>query len=98
MTSQLNFDFSSEHSADQDGLAIWRDERRAQMEELGRKQGLPLGHRVRAEFHTGPALEGLLRLEDDGLFVPDKKIPKLRLSIGKAQFYAHEMASCLRLD
>lgn len=104
MTSdQLGFNFDSRVSViadpfQPDALTIWRAARREQMEKLAKKQGLPLGHRVRVEFACGPPLEGLLLLNEETLFVKDRRDPKLHLRIGTADFHADEISACVRIE
>lgn len=100
MPDQLAFEFSddSEPPPQGDGLHAWRNERRRQIEALARKQGLPIGHRVRVDFENGPPLEGLLVLNEELLFAPTGKQPDLHLRIGNADFHADEIAGCTRIE
>ncbi|GAB4176115.1 MAG: hypothetical protein Fur0032_16000 [Terrimicrobiaceae bacterium] len=68
------------------------------MEALAVKQGLPLGCRVRVDFENGPPLEGILFLDEQNLFIPQKRDGHLALRIGTAAFRANEIASCIRLE
>ena len=97
MAGQLAFDFSeSPGAASGAAIEIWRAERRTAIESLARKQGLPLGRRIRIDFWIGPSLEGLLVLDEDK---PDpRRDPSLRLRIGSAGFHANEIAACTTLD
>lgn len=100
---QLGFNFDSADSTkgDQckpDALAVWRASRREQMESLARKQGLPLGQRVRVDFACGPPLEGLLLLNEETLFVSTRRNPKLHLRIGTADFQAAEISACVQIE
>ncbi len=100
---QLGFDFDPAAStgteiSESDGLAAWRAARREAMENLARKHGLPLGHRVRVDFACGPPLEGVLLLNEETLFLSDRRNPKLHLRIGTADFHADEIAACVQID
>jgi hypothetical protein len=100
MSDQLDFDFAGPGSGSPvpgSGLVRWRDERRAAMEALAAKQGLPLGQRVRVEFENGPPMEGLLLLDEEALFLPTKRDGHLALRIGTGTFHADEIAACIRL-
>lgn len=68
------------------------------MEELARKNGIPLGRKVQVTFEAGPPLEGLLLLETETLFLPDKKDAHLCLRIGTASFHKDEVASIIVVD
>ncbi len=88
---QLSFDFADGYAA---AVSEWREAQ----ETLARKLGLPLGRRVRVEFENGDGLEGLLQLDDQTLFTPDRRTADLLLRIGNASFAAKDIASCMRLD
>lgn len=94
---QLGFDFTIENSAT-DELTKWRVQRRAAMEALALREGIPLGHRVRVEFDCGPPLEGVLLLNEEVLFLPERRNPRLHLRIGRADFYANEITACVQID
>ena len=104
MSDQLDFDFSNSatdlpgFSVRESGLANWREERRAAQEALAAKMGLPLGKRVRVEFTNGPDLEGTLLLDQQMLFLPEKRRGQLTLRIDSASFQANEISACIRLD
>jgi len=99
MAGQLAFDFSESPGAVSGaGIETWRAERRTAIESLARKQGLPLGRRVRIDFWSGPPLEGLLVLDEEKLFVDPRRDPSLHLRIGPADFHANEIAACTALD
>ncbi len=98
MDDQLPIDFSAPPPAESaDGISRWRADRRAEIEALAKKQGLPLGHRVCVTFENGPPLEGLLLLNEELLFAPRRPDARLHLRIGTADFHADEIASCIRL-
>jgi len=99
MHNQLDFRFD-ESAQPSGGSALdrWRAERRAAMEAFAAKQGLPIGCRVRVDFENGPPLEGLLFLDEESLFLPQKRDGHLGLRIGTSTFHSDEIASCIRLD
>jgi len=97
----FNFDSRSPGGATQlqpDALVAWRAARREAMESRARKQGLPLGQRVRVDFACGPPLEGVLLLNEETLFLSDRRNPKLHLRIGTADFHANEISACLLIE
>ena len=104
MSDQLDFDFSNSatgqpgFSESESGHAIWREERRAAQEALAAKMGLPLGKRVRVEFANGPELEGTLLIDQEMLFLPEKRRGQLTLRINSASFHANDISACVRLD
>ena len=99
MAGQLAFDFSeSPGAAPGERIEAWRAERRTAIESLARKQGLPLGRRVRIDFWSGPSLEGPLVLDEEKLFVDPRRDPSLHLRIGSADFHANEIAACTAMD
>ena len=90
-SDQLSFDFADGYAG---AVSEWREAQEA----LAVKLGLPLGRRVRVEFENGDGLEGLLVLDDQTLFTPERRAADLRLRIGSASFAAKDIASCMRLD
>ncbi len=112
MRDQLQFDFDfdapppektgdGDTSAPGDGLDTWRRQRKAQLNEMAANLGLPLGHEVELTLSTGPTLRGKLRLAEEKLWVEEEKRSRafqLILRIGKAEFPASEVESCVRLD
>jgi hypothetical protein len=101
MNEQTCFDFSADPEREQghqDGLELWRAEHHARMEKLARRQGLPLGHRVRVELDNGEIMEGLLFLQEEQLFPQDNRAPRLLLRIHSNVFSISEISSCVRLE
>lgn len=104
MDEQTAFDFldsrnpQPRESGLENGLIHWREKRRAAMEALAARQGLPLGHRVRVEFQNGPPLEGTLLLDQEDLFLLEKRNNRILLRIDSATFHADEITACIRLD
>lgn len=56
------------------------------------------GHAVRLTLASGPMVEGILFLDEDGLFVDSKRSSDLRLRVGAVDFPAGDVESCVRLD
>jgi len=53
---------------------------------------------VRLTLSSGPFLEGNLFLFEEGLWLERQRPDNLRLRIGKVDFLAAEVESCVRLD
>jgi hypothetical protein len=62
------------------------------------RQDLPIGHLVRLTLSSGPFLEGNLFLFEEDLWLERQRPDNLRLRIGKVDFLAAEVESCVRLD
>lgn len=103
MPGQLAFDFIdpapelSGLAAESPGLANWREDRRAAMQAIANKLGLPLGKKVRVEFENGPPLEGILHIDEESVFLPKKRSGQLALRIDSATFHANEISGCVAL-
>jgi hypothetical protein len=98
MSDQLSLDFSGEDKPSAKGLDAWRAGRIEAVKRLAQLQGLPIGHSVRVDFESGPGLNGKLLLDEESLFLPTSKNPRILLRIGNDSFHADEIASCIRLD
>ena len=101
MSDQLTFEFPENPGHSQgaaSGLDRWRAERRAASEALAEKLGVPLGLRVRADFHNGPSLSGILCLDHEALFIESRRDVRLPLRIGTSSFHFNEVAAFVRLD
>jgi hypothetical protein len=98
MDDQLDLTFENRGQLFAHGLDDWRTERRKNLEELARVQGLPIGRTARIYFHNGPPCEGILLIDDDNLFVPDKRKHDLQLCIGRIRFTASDVASCVAVE
>lgn len=98
--SQLAFDLDAPvvEAENPTGVDIWQEELRRNLEESARFHGLPIGHRVRAEFRGGPALEGKLLLDGVPPAGGCRADSHLALRIGAATFHADELTACIRLD
>lgn len=97
MSDQLSFDFDHAHGA-VSGIALWREMRAAQLEALARRNGLPIGHPVRVWLASGVMIEGSLALASDELWTDPHRSQELPLRIGKVDFRAAEVESCVRID
>ena len=98
MTEQLCFSFDGGEPCIVSGVEIWRERRRAKIDRLATEAGLPVGHVVRLTLSSGPLLEGNLFLFDEDLWLERQRPNDLRLCIGKVDFLATEIESCVRLD
>lgn len=93
---QTEFDFSA--SAVPDGLTARRAQRRAAVEALAARLGLPLGRRVEVRLADGVILEGQLRLHEDTLFLDRVDTANIELAVGRVNFRHSEIAACVCLD
>jgi hypothetical protein len=93
---QSEFEFNQSHS--EAGYNQWQIERRAALEQLARKMGLPLGRRVEVWLQDGIRLRGWLRLEEERLWVENERDFKLKLIVDGVPFTAAEIESCVRQD
>lgn len=94
--NQIQLDFSNPEG--EEGYRSWMEQRRAAMEVLARKHGLPLGHDVEVWLFDGIRLRGRLELSEEKLFVPEERNPDLELRIDRATFTPREIESCVRMD
>jgi hypothetical protein len=97
MSEQLSLDFEGAPAAIS-GLEIWREQRRAEIEALAGRSGLPIGQRVRVWLTSGVLVEGKLLLASDELFINQRRSTDLRLQIGPVDFRVADVESCVRLD
>jgi hypothetical protein len=97
MNEQLGFNFDGTPTAES-SLDLWREQRRAQMESLASRSGLPIGHRVRACLISGLLIEGKLELVSNELWIDQRRSADLRLQIGRVDFTPTEVESCVRID
>jgi hypothetical protein len=98
VSEQLGFNFHDAPSRPALDLGQWREQRRSQIEALARRSGLPIGHAVRVQLACGAALEGRLSLAHEDLWIDERRSVELRLQIGRADFRAAEIESCIRTD
>lgn len=96
MTPQAEFDFSTGNAGA--GCHRWLDQRQQAVAELARQSNLPLNHPVEVWLAGGVRLRGKLQLQEEMLFVPEDRVPQLRLQMDHVPFLIHEMESCVRLD
>ncbi len=59
---------------------------------------LPLGHRVEVWLSGGIRLRGILRLQEEVLFIEEERVRHLDLVVDKVPFTYRELESCVRLD
>jgi hypothetical protein len=97
MSEQLNFSFDGTAGM-VSGVALWREMRAAQIDELAVQSGLPIGHVARVTLSSGVLIEGRLVLERDELWTDSQRHPELRLRVGAVDFRASEVESCVRMD
>ncbi len=95
-TGQLEFDFDA--SGSPDGLTAWRAQRRAAVEALAARLGLPLGRRVEVRLADGVILEGELRLHGNALFPDRADTADLELAVGRVNFRHSEIEACVCRD
>ena len=98
MVDQLCFSFDGGEPRVVSGVEIWRERRRAELDRFAADAGLPIGHVVRLTLSSGPLLEGNLCLFEEDLWLERQRPSSLRLRIGKVDFLAAEIESCVRLD
>ena len=91
---QLGFEFAGGST---DGLALWREQRRAEERRLGMELGLPIGSFCEVVLTSGIQLRGDLVLDEPDLFhYATRKHAFLR--IGSVSFSISEIADCVRLE
>lgn len=96
VSEQSEFSFDSTSSAD--GYQHWVTVRQTTAEELGRRLGLPIGHRVEIWLRDGVRLRGKLRLQNEFLLIEEKQLQDLVLSADGISFTYPEIESCIRVD
>lgn len=94
---QLGLNFDNPASST-DGYSQWQKERRAALESMAQKLGLPLGHQAEVILRDGACLRGTLLLDGEELWVEARRDFRLTLRIGRCTFEAREIESCIRLD
>ena len=94
MQGEFNFDAN----ATEEGYTRWRSGRKLAARELAHRMDLPLGHPVEVWLAGGIRLRGMLRLEEEFLFLEEDHIRDLQLVVEKVAFALREMESCVRLD
>lgn len=101
---QLKFDFSTplpqnraDSAPESSGLEMRRREWEQERLLLAQSLGLALDCRVEVELKVGIVLRGVLRLAKDDLWMqPGTRQAKLRIE--DAEFYFHEVVTCVRLE
>jgi hypothetical protein len=98
VTEQFCFSFDGGEPRSVSGVDLWRERRRVQIDMLSDTTGLPIGHLVRLTLVSGPVVQGILFLDEEGLWVNMKRSSDLRLRVGAVDFLAGDVESCVRLD
>ncbi|MGA7392616.1 MAG: hypothetical protein WBV90_01050 [Terrimicrobiaceae bacterium] len=98
MTEQFCFSFDGGQPQSVSGMDLWRERRRIQIKALSDATGLPIGHPVRLALVSGPVVQGILFLDEEGLWLDKKRSSNLRLRVGAVDFLAGDVESCVRLD
>jgi hypothetical protein len=98
VSEQLCFSFDGSGPQSISGVELWRERRRVQTDALSEVTGLPIGHAVRLTLARGPVVEGVLFLDEEGLWVDTRRCRDLRLRVGTVDFRAGDVESCVRLD
>jgi hypothetical protein len=80
------------------GLDAWHRQRRAAVQELAGKLGLPLGQKVEVRLVDGVILEGELRLQDEVLFLDHLDVANIELVVGRVNFRHSEIEACVVRD
>lgn len=93
---QLEINFAA--GQDEQGLSQWQKARRAAMQSLAHKLGLPLGRLAEVRLRDGVVLRGRLSACEEQLFVEAQRDFHLELRIDRATFAAADIESCVRLD
>jgi len=96
MNDQSQFNFAG--SGTEQGYTQWITGRRMAAQELARLMNLPLGHQVEVWLAGGIRLRGLLRLQEEMLFIEEERVRHLELVVDQVAFTLREMESCVRLD
>ena len=96
MSAQGEFNYSA-LGAEQ-GYTQWLSGRKLAAQALARQIGLPLGHRVEVWLVGGIRLRGILRLQEEILFIQEDRLRHLELLVDHVAFTYREMESCIRLD
>ena len=81
-----------------DGLAWWREQRRAMVKKVGWELGLPLDRQVEVWLRGGVRLRGQLKLREEVLFVAAPRDLNLELVVDGVTFRWTEIESCVRTD
>lgn len=77
-------------------MAIWRREQEAQLLEMAKRIGLPIGHAVEVWLRGGVRLKGKLVFAEESL-VRNEVRTGLRLRIDSTIFSGDELESCIKL-
>lgn len=98
MNQEQQFEFDFDRVSSEAGYHRWQEKRRATLQKLARRMGLPIGHRVEVWLRDGVRLRGMLLLEEHGLWVEARRDFGLKLVVDGVSFTAAEIESCVRQD
>ena len=96
MNEQGQFDFQVTGS--EAGYSKWLAGRRLATQELARRINLPIGHQVEVWLSGEIRLRGMLKLQEEVLFIEEERVRHLGLRVDHVAFSYREMESCVRLD
>lgn len=91
-------EFNFENNGTDAGYSQWLAARRSAAADLARRMNLPLGHQVEVWLYGGIRLRGVLRLQEEILFIAEDRVRHLDLVVDHVKFTYREMESCVRLD
>lgn len=94
---QLEFNFPAAGDTD-DGLSVWRKQRRVALDQLAKQVGLPLGRCVEVRLVSGVILRGVLRLSGDRIPPDATRTANLDLSVNGVSFRHSEIEACVVQD
>jgi hypothetical protein len=98
MNEQLSFSFDDAPVGAVSGLVLWREQREAAYRQYAHALGLPLRRHVEVILRNGLRLRGRLELAADTLWHDEKRLNRVLLRIGQAEFSGLEVDSCIALD
>ena len=82
----------------EDGYAKWIALRQMTVEAAAQKLNLPIGHDAEVWLKGGIRLRGKLRLATDLLFIDEKRIADLALTLDGVEFIYADIESCVRIE
>src|SRR5262245_32296150 len=98
MASHVQQEFKFDASGNDLGYQDCQEQRRTAMRQLALRIGLPLGRKVELWLRGEIRLVGILRLRDEGLFVPEDGAARLELTVDNVVFSPAEITSCICAD
>jgi hypothetical protein len=91
-------EFNFENNGTDRGYSQWLAVRQSAAADLARRMNLPLGHPVEVWLYGGIRLRGVLRLQEEMLFIDEERVRHLELIVDHVKFSYREIESCVRLD